>query len=273
MLEKTVALLTASIILSSPATGNIDREIISNHSATALNIGTEESQTQTASNVEITFDEEIEVNKNSSGIELLESEYRFPVVNIMGNKAASDKINAYYMNVKESFRSYVKELTAYAEEDYKARDQEQLKYWNSYLASAKYEVARADNRILSLVHNNSEYAGGAHPNTTRFTDNFSVQTGEKLAFKDVVRDEAEAREIVTANIIKQTNNPEYKGYFFEDYEKSIPDLITDTTWYLSEEGFVIIANEYIIGPHALGIIEFTIPYKEAGFLKDIYLIK
>ena len=58
--------------------------------------------------------------------------------------------------------------------------------------------------------------------------------------------------------------------FYEDYEESIGDILTEETWYLGEDGFHIIVNEYIIAPHAAGILDFVIPYGEADFLKEEY---
>ena len=125
---------------------------------------------------------------------------------------------------------------------------------------------------ISLIRDYYEYTGGAHPNSTRYAENFSTLTGEILTLKDITKNEAEAKKAINAVILKQTQIAEYKDYLFKGYEKDIPQILTDNTWYFSDEGLVIICNEYIIGPHALGILEFTIPYKEATFLKDNYLL-
>ena len=62
----------------------------------------------------------------------------------------------------------------------------------------------------------------------------------------------------------------YEGMFFDDYEKDVPTILDDNTWYLSDEGFVVICNEYIVSPHAAGIMEFTIPYGDFTELSDQY---
>lgn len=270
MVEKIAVLLTASVMLSTVPDSSTEKEIATANYQVSIQ-ETEASKVQAQEGVIVSFDEKTELRKNSSDIIMMESKYKFPIVQITGNKAASDKINTYYTDAKVSFQKVVNELTAYAEEDYKERNKEQLEYWNGYFASMEYQAERADDQIISLVGSYSEYTGGAHPNATKFADNFSVKTGERLAFKDVVEDEAEARKTIVEYIIKETKKAEYADYFFDDYEKNIPDLLTDTTWYFSNKGLVVIANEYIIGPHAMGIVEFTIPYAQAGFLKDSYL--
>ena len=62
------------------------------------------------------------------------------------------------------------------------------------------------------------------------------------------------------------------GASFEQSKRIIKkDILTEDTWYFSDQGLVIISNEYIITPHAVGILEFTIPYNELTFIKPCYL--
>lgn len=208
--------------------------------------------------------------RHADGTILLSVDYKFPTVMIEGNQAATDKMNTYYEGVKEQFGQTVEKLLAYARADYNSRTKEQLAYWNGYAVSMQYEKARIDDKVMSLVDHYYEFTGGAHPNSTRWAETFATSTGEHLTLKDVVKDEVQARKDIEAYILKLTKNPQYKDYFFEGYEAHIPELLTDNTWYFSDEGFVVIANEYIIGPHAVGILEFTIPYSDAVFLKDAY---
>lgn len=220
--------------------------------------------------VTITFSEGKDTMKNAEGTILLSVDYKFPVIMREGNQAATDKMNTYYDGVKKQFGQTVEKLLANAKADYHSRTKEQLAYWHGYATSMQYEKARIDDKVMSLVNHYYEFTGGAHPNSSRWAENFETNTGEHLALKDVVKDEAQARKDIEAYILKLTKNPQYKDYFFEGYEAHIPELLTDNTWYFSDEGFVVIANEYIIAPHAVGILEFTIPYSDAVFLKDVY---
>lgn len=267
MIKKFVALLAVPALLVGMPTEAVRA------AETASQVVVQDINSQKEQDIKVTFDEKAETKKNAAGIVMMNSEYKFPVIEIKGNTASSSKINAYYKGVKKQFEESVKQLTSYAEEDYKLRDKEQIKSWTGYTASMKYHTGRVDNKVISLIKDYDEYTGGAHPNASRFTGNFSSVSGEQLNFKDIVKDETAARKAVVDYIIKQVKNADYKDYLFDEYEKSVSDLITDTTWYFTNEGLVIVANEYIIGPHAMGIKEFTIPYAQADFLKDDYQLK
>lgn len=220
--------------------------------------------------VTITFSKGTDTIKNAEGVFLLSVDSQFPIIKIEGNQAATDKVNAYYKEIQKQFDQTVEKLLGNAKADYDSRTKEQLAYWNGYAVSTQYEKARIDDKVISLVNHYYEFTGGAHPNSSRWAENFATSTGKYLTLKDVVKDEMQARKDIEAYILKLTKNPQYKDYFFEGYEAHIPELLTDNTWYFSDEGFVVIANEYIIGPHVVGILEFTIPYSDAVFLKDAY---
>lgn len=260
MVQKAVALLVISFILL--GAGHPHRVIHEGGGQVARN----ENE-----NVTIQFEEKSETKKNVAGVPLLTVESKVPIVKIKGNEVASSKINTYYDGVKKEFQAKVQEFLDYAEENYGSRPNEDLQYWNSYALGLSYSPARVDDKVVSLVRAYYEFAGGAHPNSLKYAENFSVDTGEKLTLKDITKDEVEARTEINDYILKLTQGEAYKGYFFEGYEKDLPKILEENTWYFSNEGLVVIANEYIIGPHALGILEFTIPYKDATFLKTEYI--
>ncbi len=93
----------------------------------------------------------------------------------------------------------------------------------------------------------------------------------RLTLKDITKDECKAREVIHAYILKAVQKEAYKDYLSEDYEAHIKDILTEDTWYFSDQGLVIISNEYIITPHAVGILEFTIPYNELTFIKLTFI--
>lgn len=260
MIQKAASLLVLSLILAGVNSSNRPvQEVIAQ-------VARSEEE-----NVMIRFEEQSETKKNEQGVPLLIIESKIPVVTIVGNEGASSKIKAYYDEVKKAFQIKAKELQDYAEENYGLRPNEELQYWNSFLLGLSYSASRVDDKVISLVRDEYEFAGGAHPNSLRYAEQFSTATGEKLTLKDVTKDEIKARKEINDYILKLTKKKEYEGYFFEGYEKELPRILEENTWYLSNEGLVVIANEYIIGPHALGILEFTIPYKDATFLKEEYI--
>lgn len=187
---------------------------------------------------------------------------------IAGNKEASQAINEYIRNFNLHGMS-VEDAKKWAEEDYITRGKDN---WYGYDMETVFSLNRADETVISFLVSASSYMGGAHPNTLEAALNFDPETGKRLTLADVTTDEKTAvKEIVNA-ILQQTKQEKYSGMFFEGYESSVGDLLTEDTWYLGEDGFHIIGNEYIISPHAAGILNFMIPYAEAGFLKEKYRV-
>lgn len=213
-----------------------------------------------------------EVIKDNKGTPLLQVEGNTPTVIINNNKKASSKINSFYKTKLKDFEQDIRDYTQMAKKDYDRRNEELKKSWHAYSLGTQYTTSRIDNCIISVIQNDYEYTGGAHPNATRFAQTFSTVTGKRLTLKDITTDVEEAIKGINDYILQETKKEAYKGYFFEDYEKHIKDILTEDTWYFSDEGLVIISNEYIISPHSTGILEFTIPYSELSFIKPEYLM-
>lgn len=213
-----------------------------------------------------------EAIKDNKGTALLQVEGNTPTVMINNNKKASTKINSFYKTKLKDFQQDIRDYTQMARKDYDRRNEELKKSWHAYSLGTQYTTRRIDNCIISVIQNDYEYTGGAHPNATRFAQTFSTVTGKRLTLKDIATDVEEAIKGINDYILQETKKEDYKGYFFEDYKKHIKDILTEDTWYFSDEGLVIISNEYIISPHSTGILEFTIPYSELSFIKPEYLM-
>lgn len=219
----------------------------------------------------IEYKELNEVIKDNKGITLLRVEGNIPIVTV-NNKEVSNKINKFYKAKLKDFEKDIRDYTQMAKKDYSRRNEELKKSWHGYGLGTKYTTGRVDHCLISVIQNDYEYTGGAHPNASRFAQNFSTLTGKRLTLQDMTTDVEEATKNINDYILQQTKKDEDKGYFFEGYEKHIKDILTEDTWYFSNEGLVIISNEYIISPHSTGILEFTIPYSELSFIKPEYLM-
>ena len=220
--------------------------------------------------IRITLQKLDQVLKDKNGVPMLQVQGNIPVITIGGNQKATKKMNDFYQNKKKAFEVQQAIDFKQAQEDYKGRSEEERAYWEGYGLGMSYMPERLDEKVISLVENNDEYTGGAHPNNWRYAQNFDPNTGRRLTLKDITTDEKAAITFINQELLKQTNKYEYKEYFFEGYEKNIKDILTEDTWYLSDNGFVVISNEYIISPHAVGILEFTIPYEVFPYLKKEY---
>lgn len=222
--------------------------------------------TDRGGNLYLRMDEINEEYKAEDGTVLLTVTGNLPVVTITGNETVAKTINEYLQKYDLQGIS-VAESEQWAEADYKERGKDN---WHTYGIDTTFTGQRLDEKVISFSVLAYSYMGGAHPNAVSTGLNFRTETGERLTLADVTKDEQEARAEIEAYILEETKKmaAENEGMFFENYEESLKDILTEDTWYLAEDGFHIIGNEYIISPHAAGILSFVIPYEKADFLKE-----
>lgn len=187
-------------------------------------------------------------------------------------KKSADKINEFYKEDREELKSIMKEELSNAKNDYKFRKEENLDInsWAAYGIGRKYSSERMDKAVISVVQEDYRYFGGVYPSTSYSAQNFDTRTQELLTLEDITTDREKAIEFINEYILNLTKKAEDQNYFYEDYEKNISNILTDETWYFSDEGFVVICNEYMIAPRAVGVLKFTIPYDEFIYLKEEY---
>ncbi len=99
---------------------------------------------------------------------------------------------------------------------------------------------------------------------------FDPQTGEELRLSDLGESESKIVNAVSEDILVSFNDdPKYTDTFFnEGYSETIKSLVSDGHWYLSDEGFVVIANEGEIADAANGFYEFTVSYDKLENIID-----
>lgn len=196
------------------------------------------------------------------GTIILKTDHTIPVVTISGNEEGAAAINGY---IEDNYPGDDEELLAIAKEAYADLGKEN---WHAFASGETFSSERTDAEVISFTITDYWDMGGAHPNSGRSGLNFSTATGKKLELEDVTADKEAAVTVINEFLLAETKKEEYAGMFFEGYEESIGDILTEDSWYLGGDGFHIIVNEYIISPHAAGILDFVIPYGEADFLKE-----
>lgn len=218
--------------------------------------------------ISVEYEQLNEETNAEDGTLLANTSVSYPVFTIEEKPEAAKLINEYFAGSKTDFQED-DQSTLQAEYEYSMSEDIP---WNAYEFSADAKVARKDNQIISVQTNGYIFTGGAHGSSYESADNFDTSSGARLTLADVSDDETKAHTFVEEFILQKIKD-EYADVVLDGYEEFIPDILTDETWYMDEEGFTVICNEYIIGPHALGIIEFKIPYEECDFLKNEYKIQ
>lgn len=225
------------------------------------------SDDQPVGNIHVQLETTTNEYKAEDGTVLLTVSRTIPVVTTQ-NEAASNAINEYIRN-NSVLGITTDDVLNWAKSDYKVRGKEN--WGEGYTMEIVYVPKRTDPLAISFLIQAATYMGGAHPSEFQAAVNFDTQTGRRLRLSDVIStDENTAKKEILAAILEQTKQDPYKDMLWEGYESNIADLLTEDSWYLTEDGLHIIGNEYIISPYAAGILNFVIPYNDAKFLEKEY---
>lgn len=131
--------------------------------------------------------------------------------------------------------------------------------FNPYASALNYEVTYNENCFLSFYYDTYIFTGGAHGNTTRKSNTFSLLTAKPIRL-DYFFNRQNYKQYVLTEILRQAkiNQSQEGGFYFDDYEKLIAKYFNPNNFYLTTEGVVIYFNQYEIAPYAVGIPEFLI---------------
>ena len=256
--------------------------LISCFAFTGCNFFFHPNQNQTTTNVETTttapqFEISISYNDQSDsvnandGTNLINYSASFPELTITGgNAAAEQKINDYFSNLNFNFVHTIQPTISEATQYYEGNASDPNFYMTPYEVEETFDMTRGDETCISFKQTDYSYLGGAHPGTMYSTVNFDTATGNVLDFADVVSDENSAYNFVVDYILNLMADPSYDGYFFDGYTTTVSNFDLNGRWFFSNDGFVVIFNEYDVAPYAAGHFEFTIPYTEFALLLDKY---
>lgn len=226
--------------------------------------GQQTEEAEAAGNIYVEMEESVMEFKAEDGTVVLKVDRTMPVITISAHEESAAAMNEYMNNM---FPEYDEEMLEAAKETYADLGKEN---WHEFASGTAFFSERTDSEVISFTITSYWDMGGAHPNSVRSGLNFRTADGKRLTLEDVTVDKEAATAAINEFLLAETKKKEeeYEGMFFEGYEESIADILTEDSWYLGEDGFHIIVNEYIISPHAAGILDFAVPYAEAGFLKE-----
>ena len=223
-----------------------------------------------------------ELKSDDGQICYLEWKSMLPTVSSETNPQAAQQINYYFLDQEEEILGDKTEVLEWAKEDYQYRQESadelgQEVSWCPYTNESGYKQERSDGKILSFSQSIYSYAGGAHGSHFLGGVTFDAATGQKLDLADLSEEPAKFRAFLEEKITEQANEiqaayerGESDFGLFDEYEAYIPDVLTDTSWYLTDQGIEVIANEYLLAPYAAGPIYFEVPYEELTLLKEVY---
>ena len=128
-----------------------------------------------------------------------------------------------------------------------------------YVVNSSFHVPYNNSNLLSLNVMNYYYAGGAHGLNNLISYNYDINTGKKLALKDMFVDGFDYKTLINKKI-REYIAKDKGSYFSEGAEfKGIND---DQEFYFSNDGITVYFQVYKIAPYAAGIRYFLIPKAE-----------
>ncbi len=134
---------------------------------------------------------------------------------------------------------------------------------------------RADSAVISvLLSGYCDNEAAAHPTSAMAAWNYSPAAGTVLGLSDIAVDQNNLITVVLTMMreeIRDNEDGRYEG--LQDIgPEELSIFVADGSWYLDEEGLVIVISEDIIAPHAAGSFAFHVDYEDLkGVLKDAYM--
>lgn len=135
-------------------------------------------------------------------------------------------------------------------------------------SSQTVSVARADERILSLVYSYYEFTGGVHGNYVDRAYVFDSETGEELTLDKLTTDFDAFTAFMVQYMVEKAENEAYYSERIdpntlarEQYSAAFGALLREGSWYFGSEGLTVFSDAYEFGPYAAGSVEFTVPYE------------
>lgn len=217
------------------------------------------------SSAEVTFQEN-QRKFTYRGTAVLTLSVQFPVIRLNGNPQAQARINSRFRAQAADFSRYAAgTLYRQAVRDYHSAQEHDYPF-RAYDAVMRYETTLNQDCYLSSYHDRYEFTGGAHGNTVRSSDTFSLKNGRRFALSHFFAPGVNYRRILVAEILKQAekNMDQNPGIYFDDYKHLILKYFRPENYYLTPEGVAIYYQQYEIAPYSTGIVTFVIPYETLG---------
>jgi hypothetical protein len=235
--------------------------------------GTPVPEKATASSVQVLHQVRSQTFKDQDGTVLLEAKIVFPEIKDPDNRNGVSLINQYYQtSCDEFFSKTVADALEKAKEDRAFAQKNGYPFFvRTYDRS--FSIPYNGNNLLSVLEEQFENFGGAHPDTVRMSQTFDVTTGKKLELTDFLgATQEQALEKVYTAVLAQIKAKQGtdQDVFSEGYTESVRKNYSPQDFWLSDQSMVFCYQLYTIAPYAAGFQQFEIPFSTQGvFARNI----
>jgi hypothetical protein len=188
----------------------------------------------------------------------------YPKVTLCCNPVVQNSINREIQSqVNQFYRYSSNDLYQLAISDYKDSLENEFPF-RHYDTVLQYTITYNQDCYLSLYRDQYTYTGGAHGNTIRTSDTWSLMSGQGIPLASFFPNTPDYRTFLIEEITRQADKrlQETPGIFFENYRDLISESFDEDHYYLTPSGIDIYYQQYEIAPYSTGIVVFTIPYAE-----------
>lgn len=128
-----------------------------------------------------------------------------------------------------------------------------------------YEVKRNSRGLISILLSDYLYSGGANGLTVKTGLTFSAADGQVLRLRDLFKNEATYMNCLNEQITRQLEERQLAAQLL----KAFSGITGEETFYVTESALVIVVQELDWFPHAMGSVEFCIPFDRISMaMKD-----
>ncbi len=130
------------------------------------------------------------------------------------------------------------------------------------------EVNRRGN-LLSVLMGEYAYLGGAHPDYGMFAWNYDLNNGAFVDLTSLTDRPEELKTTVVYEIASQIDASDLREGFYQDWFEKLLEK-ENFEAYFGVESMTVWFQEYDLGPHAIGVPSFEIPYGSISRFLNAY---
>ncbi|MBB2144547.1 DUF3298 domain-containing protein [Pedobacter sp. LMG 31464] len=165
-----------------------------------------------------------------------------------------------YIGEEEKTTSYQDIATSFVKgyDDFHSQNATSAQVW---WLSIEVNVLHQTHNYIALQYINSDYSGGAHPNTSFSYLNYNPKTNTVIPLDSLIAANQREKLVSIGEAIfrkdeKLTATESLSGkYFFRDDKFHLPE-----NFYVSNKGLVFLYNPYEIKPYSEGTTELIVPF-------------
>ncbi len=225
--------------------------------------------------------------KADDGTVLLTEKYELPQLELhdADGKAveldASDKaeicnnFNEEMNKVAEQFDASAQETLENARTSYAEREASSEIEWANYAEELTIGTTYQTSGLLSILCSGYAYYGGTHPSSYSRAWNFDLSSGQFLTYDSLI-DESNPlgqtlKDALTNEILNQITEQGLVADYFDDYTTYVNDLSANASVYFDASGMVVMFDDQVLAPHAIGAQTFNIAYDKFYYALSEYV--